>query len=557
MKKKKKSHSEINFWQSNTDLMTGLALVLMLIIMLLILYLTQIPEDSLPDAETGDSYNVDSEIGDETDEAYRYPEDEEDGGGSETEEEENENNEADSGGGGGGEENPEEQEDEGEYPYPASSGEDWSKAAVYTTVTDGETGRAIREAGITFELYEEQVPGDGGALRFLNTYYPEKIEYQNYETTEEGVFYLPEKIEEGNYYFKQITDVEGYDAATAVHFTVDDVYDWGDPYVVSVEIFPSKNIIPVSLVDAETQEAITDGTFSVVAAEDISTKDGSIRYAKGTQADTISVGEDGQGESKELYLGQYTVSQETIPRYYASIDYSTDTEVSKKDGETPETLQFTCEKTKIKLQLTDELYTNLKLTGGQFTLTCETNPELNQTAATDENGEILFTDLEKNKTYMLRQTSAPENYKFDDSPIEIYVSSDGRIEGEAQVTYNLTNYITRMNIDVQDAIFSKPVSNVGIALYNSEDQLIKSWTSSGAAETFEDLQEGSYYVVINGKNDRKYEFEFTANKSLQEFSVRVWTMQNIITVIAGGAVILFAVFAVRMLIKKKKSSKSE
>lgn len=32
-----------------------------------------------------------------------------------------------------------------------------------------------------------------GALQILNTYYPEKISYREYETTEEGVFYLPEK----------------------------------------------------------------------------------------------------------------------------------------------------------------------------------------------------------------------------------------------------------------------------------------------------------------------------------------------------------------------------
>ena len=132
---------------------------------------------------------------------------------------------------------------------------------------DGETGRAVRRAGIAFELYEEQIKGDGGAKRFLNTYYPEKIEYRSYATTEAGVFYLPEKIEQGHYYFKQITELAGYDPAETAYFDVDDSYDWPDPFVVSIEVFPSKNIIPVRLTDADTGEPIPDGTFRITAAE--------------------------------------------------------------------------------------------------------------------------------------------------------------------------------------------------------------------------------------------------------------------------------------------------
>lgn len=70
MKKQRKSHSEINYWQSNTDMMTGLVLILVLIILLLILYLMQIPEDTLPDAEEGDGYTVDNQLGDAMDDDY-------------------------------------------------------------------------------------------------------------------------------------------------------------------------------------------------------------------------------------------------------------------------------------------------------------------------------------------------------------------------------------------------------------------------------------------------------------------------------------------------------
>ena len=564
MKKQRKSHSEINYWQSNTDMMTGLVLILVLIILLLILYLMQIPEDTLPDAEEGDGYTVDNQLGDAMDDDYDaggdYDNDDDDdwdgaggrdGGEEEYEEEENEDEDDESGGGGG--------DDYGgdyEFPYPPTSGDEWGKAAVYATVVDEETGRAIRQAGITFELYEEEGGDDGGSLRFLNTYYPEKKEYRNYATTEAGVFYLPEKIDEGNYYFKQISEVEGYDLAEAVNFEIDDVYDWPDPYVVSIAISPAKNIIPVELTDVETQEPIPDGTFKVTAAEDIITSDETLRYAKEETADTISMDEDGRGQSKELYLGSYIVSQDEIPKYYASIESTAERTVEEKDGSTPAAVKFSCEKTKIELTLSDEVYTSQKLEGAEFVLSCDSYPELEQEAETDENGELVFTDLEKNRTYKLQQVSAPDDYRFDDTPVEITVAEDGRIDGEAKASFEFTNYIPRVNINVTDKLLGKPVSDYSLSLYSEDGSLIQTWTTNGTDTTFEDLPEGGYYVLMNGDEEKKYEFDFSEDEALQEFSVSVWTMQNIIVILIGCGAVLTGMAAAIVIIRKKIKKRS-
>lgn len=561
MRRKKKTPSEINYWQSNTDLLTGLVLVLMLIIMLLILYLIQIPEYDQPDPEAGDSYNVDAEIGDETDDSYEHWD--EDSG---NRDDSYEHWEDDSGGGGGGGDDgggdgegtsDEENEFDEEFPYPTSSGEDWHKAAVYVTVSDAETGRAIREEGITFELYEEQRQGDGGSLRFLNTYYPEKIEYRDFATTEEGVFYLPEKIEEGYYYFRQITDLEGYDPAENAEFTIDDIYDWDEPFVVSVEVSPSKNIIPVTLVDAETQESISGGTFTVTAAETISTADGTVRFSEGDQADTVTLDEDGYGESQELYLGNYTVAQETVPQYYAAALETVDVAVEQKDGGVPETVRFSCEKTAVRLHLSDALYTDADLEGAEFTLECPSDPELTQTAATDAGGELVFTDLEKDTAYILRQTGAPETYRYDDGGTEIYVAKDGRIEGEAEAVYEFTNYVPRVCMDVQDRLFGKPLSDVSLALYNSEDQAIRTWTASGAPQMFEDLPAGSYYVLVDGDENRRYEFEFNEDDTLQEFTIIMWTLQDTAAAAAGGGILILVMIAAGTILRRRKSRKQE
>ena len=539
MRRQKRNHSEINYWQSNADLVTGFVLVLILIIMLLILYLVQIPEDSQPDAVSGNTY-----------------EDDYDGWG------EDDWDEGDDGAGGGGdgetEEETETMTEEYEYPTPGGGGgDDSDKAAVYTTVIDAETGRAIREAGITFELYEEQVAGDGGAKRFLSTYYPEKIEYQSYETTEEGVFYLPEKIEQGYYYFRQISEVEGYDMAEAVSFTIDDSYDWSDPFVVSVEISPCKNYIPIRLEDAQTHEPIEGGTFQVTAAEDIRTADDTLRYAENDVADTVVTGEDGYGESQELYLGTYLVTLNDAPQYYAVVSEDIETEVKKKDGGTPETLVFSCEKTEIRLTLTDDFYTNRRIEGAQFTLVCEDDPELTQTGTTDANGELVFTNLEKNTTYILRQTGTSGNYKFDAVDTEIYVDATGRINEEVKAEYALTNYIERVNIEVRSRLLGNPVSDVGMALYNESGEQIRIWTSSGSAETFENLPGGSYYVLVDGNENRRFDFEIADGEKLQEFTVRTWSLMDIAVIVGAIAATAVIFLAASFIWKKRKNGRKQ
>lgn len=561
MKKKKRTQEEINFWQSNADLMIALVLVLLLIIMLLTLYLLQIPEHTQQYAEAGNSYNEDRQLGDEQDERENDSEnnndenEDEDDSSRAGNEEKDDTEEQENGGGERGSGIGTDPEYNYEYPLPTHNGEDWNKAAVYATVIDEETGKAIKEQGITFELYEEQIKGKGGAVRFLNTYYPEKIEYRNYETTKEGVFYLPEKIEEGNYYFKQITELKGYDLAERVPFEVDDIYDWSDPYVVSIKVSPSKNIIPVKLEDVETHAAIEDGTFQIIAAEDVSTADGSVRYVKGATADTVKLNAEGQGESKELYLGKYRVVQDEIPKYYASIKSGREVTVKKKDGSTPETLEFSCQKTKIKLKLTDELYKNIKLKGAEFALICEKNPEFSQNAVTDKNGELIFTNLEKNTVYQLKQISAPDKYKFDDSAAKIYVSEEGRIKDEAEVSLNYTNYMVRVNISARDRLFGKPVSDISMALYNSDDQMIRTWTTDGSAETFENLPAGDYYILFDGKKNKKYQYKFSDDTALQEYDVVIWTVEDIAVIALGGGIVLLGLSTVSILIRKRKAAK--
>ena len=542
-KRRQDPDAEYNFWQPATDMMSALVYVLLLIIALLGLYLLsnytglEAPSSSSEEAASSgwhdddyDGWHDGGADDDPGDGDGRYDQQIIQTGG---------------GGGGGG-----------------GYDEDGVKAAVFAELIDEETERRIQEAGVRFELYRTDTAHlINGSLQTLNTYYPEKISYREYETTGEGTFYLPEKIWQGSYYFHQLSEPEGYDAAADTYYDVDRMYDWPEPYIVQIRVAPCKNIIRLQMNDAETQQPVGGGIFRVIAAEDIITKDGTVRYTQGQQVDTITCDEAGYGESVELYLGKYTVQQQSSPNYYTTMQQDLDAEVEKKNGSDPELHKIDTEKTKILLNVTDEL-TSSALEGAVFTVT-NRRTGTTQTVATDGAGQIRLTDLDKSTTYLIREQQAPENYRPDDTDHTVIVAADGRIDGAGSTTLDITNRLLRISISAVDTVLRSNTEGEQLSLYNEQDQLIRSWTSSDSGQLFTDLTEGSYYVV-RGKADpanaRKYPFTVQDTASTQNWTVPVFTLRSavalaVLAVVAAGVVWLL-VFLWGILARRRKARRA-
>lgn len=539
-KRRQDPDAEYNFWQPATDMMSALVYVLLLIIALLGLYLlsdyTGLEEPSSSSEEAASSGWHD----DDYDGWHDGGADDDPGDGDGRYDQQI----IQTGGGGGGYD------------------EDGVKAAVFAELIDEETERRIQEAGVRFELYRTDTAHlINGSLQTLNTYYPEKISYREYETTGEGTFYLPEKIWQGSYYFHQLSEPEGYDAAADTYYDVDRMYDWPEPYIVQIRVAPCKNIIRLQMNDAETQQPVGGGIFRVIAAEDIITKDGTVRYTQGQQVDTITCDEAGYGESVELYLGKYTVQQQSSPNYYTTMQQDLDAEVEKKNGSDPELHKIDTEKTKIILNVTDEL-TSSALEGAVFTV-ANRRTGTTQTVATDGAGQIRLTDLDKSTTYLIREQQAPGNYRPDDTDHTVIVAADGRINGAGSTTLDITNRLLRVSICTVDTVLRSNTEGEQLSLYDEQDQLIRSWTSSDSGQLFTDLTEGSYYVV-RGKADpanaRKYPFTVQDTASTQNWTVPVFTLRSavalaVLAVVAAGVVWLL-VFLWGILARRRKARKA-
>lgn len=540
-KRRQDPDAEYNFWQPATDMMSALVYVLLLIIALLGLYLlsdyTGLEEPSSSSEEAASSGWHD----DDYDGWHDGGADDDPGDGDGRYDQQI----IQTGGGGGG-----------------GYDEDGVKAAVFAELIDEETERRIQEAGVRFELYRTDTAHlINGSLQTLNTYYPEKISYREYETTGEGTFYLPEKIWQGSYYFRQLSEPEGYDAAADTYYDVGRMYDWPEPYIVQIRVAPCKNIIRLQMNDAETQQPVGGGTFRVITAEDIITKDGTVRYTQGQQVDTITCDETGYGESVELYLGKYTVQQQSSPNYYTTMQQDLDAEVEKKNGSDPELHKIDTEKTRILLNVTDEL-TSSALEGAVFTV-ANRRTGTTQTVATDESGQIRLTDLDKSTTYLIREQQAPGNYRPDDTDRTVIVAADGRIDGAGSTTLDITNRLLRVSISAVDTVLRSNTEGEQLSLYDEQDQLIRSWTSSDSGQLFTDLTEGSYYVV-RGKADpanaRKYPFTVQDTASTQNWTVPVFTLRSavalaVLAVVAAGVVWLL-VFLWGILARRRKARKA-
>lgn len=514
MKKRKKKEAQgIDFWQPTSDMMTAMFVMLLLIILLLMLYLMWVPDNQEIDPDKGDSYAQEEDNQDDRDDTGNAEEEKEE----KEQEDEREIVQNDAGGGKDGD-GP--KEDEG------------IKAAVYVKIVDEETNQLIPQKGVSFELYQKK------KLLELNTYYPDKIAFQEFETTKQGVFYLPEKIKEGKYYFRNLKTLKGYDLADDVSFKIDKAYDWPEPYVVTIPMAPARNKIRVHMKDGDTGENIEEGSFEIVAAENITTGDGTVRYKEGEVVGKITCDKDGYGESKKLYLGHYLLRQKKVPQYYAGMKDTKEVTVEEKTEADSKLQEIAANKTSITLKLTDELYTNQPLEGVRFKVIGEGDEKNSKTFVTDGNGTISLTDLKKDTKYQFIQEDTKDGYQIQKDSYTVTVDKKGWIDQKTQKEIKATNRRLRMAIRVEDALMGKPVSGARIALYDSQKKQIKTWTSNQSETVLEDLKEGSYYLILDEKKSDQYEFQMKNQKEMQEFIIRIWTLKDFGILIGAGAVFL-------------------
>ena len=320
------------------------------------------------------------------------------------------------------------------------------EALIEIVKKDAETGKIIPAAGIGFKVRNT----DTGEYIVQHINYPTPVDIDTYYTDVTGKLMLPEKLPYGNYEIIEQCTAHGYVLDSApIAFKVD-----GSKTVVTVEKhnMPQKGIVNISKSGEVFFSAVeTDGVYSLVfadknlagatyeitAAEDIITPDGTLRYAKGMVVDTVTTDENGNAESKRLYLGKYTVRETKAP-YGMVLNGTAKTVELTYAGETVEitetATEFYNDRQKAVLSLSkilgkDELFgigNNGEILSVRFGLyaaedltaadgTVIPKDGLLEIANCNENGNITFkTDIPVGAKLYVREIAAEEHYVLSD-----------------------------------------------------------------------------------------------------------------------------------------------
>lgn len=287
---------------------------------------------------------------------------------------------------------------------------------------DKETGKVIPIAGAQFQILDENKKPIT-----MKVSYPTPMEIDTFETDANGSFTLPEKLEYGSYYLHETKAPEGYLLGIEdIPFVVDQEFDWENPLSITYPDAPAKGKIRVTKTDKETDKPIPSGAeFTVIAAEDITTPDGTIRTEKGTVVATLTTDDKGKAETEALYLGKYTIKETKAPNgylvnpkeYEVTLKYKNqETEIVYGDVTVPDELA----KGKIRVKKTDA-ETGNGLSNAEFEIRAKEDivtPDgtvkvkagtVVDTIKTDDKGSAETKELYLGK-YEVQETKAPQGY---------------------------------------------------------------------------------------------------------------------------------------------------
>ncbi len=549
MRRKLRYSESVTYWKSMVDVITVLMMVILLILMFFVLNFLTNNKDKDYDEDDYDGYDHGGYNSTEytltptptvtsTPTPTPYVEDDN--------------------GGGGGESTTTEVTTETtvdeEYGF-----EGHDRAAVYVIIVDEETNQPIEVPFIRYELYSAS-----GNKQTLSTHYPELVSYTEFETTEGGWFYLPEKIREGSYYFHQLTEIPGYDFASDYYFTVDEAYEWDSPLVVKIPIGPSKNNIQVQVNDANTGIGLSGVVFNVVANGDVITPDGTIRYLDGENVDVIECDETGYGLSHEIYIGNYRLVPRDLPFGYAAPDLpSREIELPRRtsSGSYAPLVTLLSKMTAVRVTVSDELDESILLSGVTYQLRSADDPDESRIFVSNSAGFFEISNLMKNSTYTLTPVEVPSGYIPTNNEYTFTVDAIGLISSNAVENVNLTNRMIRIQIYTTDRVLKTNLYGYNVSLYDQNGNEVYSWVSDGSYYSVNGIETGIYTLKVENSDDKTI-IVVEDVKDIQKFSMNILTTKSY--VLLGGVALLFILViaflstgVVQRIFKKKNKDMKE
>lgn len=366
-------------------------------------------------------------------------------------------------------------------------------AYIRVVKADKETGKTIPLTGAGFEIYNA-----AGEKISMSYTYPTLTTIDTFYVSEDGYLITPEKLDSGEYALVEVQAPYGYVLdSTPIPFTVNSgnnedlegltvttvtAYDQAQKGTISIsktgEVFASVNVSgeegvtdkdgtwgminPVYSAVYEEQ-ALKGATYQVIAAEDITTGDGTVRAEEGQVVAEITTGEDGIAKTGELYLGRYRIVETQAPDGFVLNADPQEGELVYAGQEvkvTSVSTGFVNDRQKLELSAVktmgqDELYQigmNGEITAVSFGIYAKEEitaadgskipaDGLMEIAFADEEGNIRFQSDLPFGTYYVKELTTDNHYKLDETVYDVDFKYAGQEVALQSVVLNKGNAI--------------------------------------------------------------------------------------------------------------------
>ena len=311
---------------------------------------------------------------------------------------------------------------------------------------DAQTGSAVPLAGFTFQLL------NGNREPISQTsWHPAHAVMNTFTSDETGTVTLPESLNPGTYYIREISAKEPYLVGEDLEITIPADMNLTPVAVASFNDDAATGSIEIVKNDTVDGHALAGAVFDIRAAGDIVRPDGSIVALDGETVTTITTDERGFACANHLSLGCGTVNYKVIeaqaPEGYL-LDQSTHAvKLSYTDQETPVInvhLDVSNDYTKIDISKVD-LTGNQEVEGARHSLHDADGTEIDAWTSSDKPHRIEHLspgtyilremmsprtyDLAQDMTFEIKATGEVQAASMKDTPIEV----EGRVDKRQEI----------------------------------------------------------------------------------------------------------------------------